>query len=442
MESTETTTTETTTTETLPNAPLEAKPAGRSGLFISRDFSLLFLGQTISQLGTQAYSIAMLYWLMERTGSASLMGFLMTASTLPGVFLGPFGGTFADRTSRIRIVLVCDLLAGSGIGVLTLALWLRPDATQVLIVLIFAVSILLGVIRSFFAPAISAVIPDLVPKGRLAAANSLSQFASQATVTVGQAIGGVLYQHLGAPLLFLVNSISYFIAGGASALIPRDERQRSAAPVDVHPFRHFLRETAEGLRWVWAQKGLRDFMLGVSLINFLGMPGTVLFPFYVKLYLHVRPQWYGFLLAAIGIGVVTGFVLAGTLRLTGRSRARGVMTAMVLYPVCFGALALIRTAPLAVVALFAGGITLGVINVYLITLIQAGTPSEVRGRVMGLVGTLGGGLVPLGMTLGGIVGDLTNKNAPLVFAVSAGTALCVTLFMISSRSCREFLATD
>jgi MFS family permease len=421
----------------------EAAPAPPAPLLRNRNFFLLWIGQTVSQLGNQAYAIAMMFWLMERTGSATLMGGLMTASTLPGVFLGPFGGTFADRHSRIRTAIVCDLLAGLGIGVLAVALW-RDQASrlplQLLTGLFFAVAVLIGVIRSFFQPAIAAAIPDLVPKERLAAANSLNQFSIQGTVFVGQAAGGVLFGWLGAPLLFLVDALSYFFAAGAEALIPRDERRRAEAPSNVHPFRHFLHETAEGFRWVWAQRGMREFLFGVSLINFLAMPTTVLFPFYVKIYLNRGPQWYGFLLAAISVGAVVGFILAGTLRLSGAARARGVLTAMVLYPLCFGLLAFIRVPQLAVVALLAGGATVGFINVYLITLIQAGTPSEVRGRVMGLLGTLSGGLIPLGMALGGVVGDLTHKNVPLILLVSAGLGLLITLGMGASRTCREFLA--
>lgn len=432
------------TIETLPaqEAPPETGPAAPPGPLMSRNFSLLWMGQTVSQLGNQAYSIAMLYWLMERTGSASLMGFMMTASTLPGVFLGPFGGTFADRHSRIRIIVVTDLLAGLGVGLLTLTLWLRPDSTSLLIGMLFTVALLLGVVRSFFQPAYSASIPDLVPKNRLAAANSLSQLSLQGTVFVGQGVGGVLYGLLGAPLLFLLDALSYLFSAGASALVPRDRPRRAERSTDVHPFRQFLRETAEGFRWVWARKGMRDFLFGVSLINFLAMPVTVLFPFYVKLYLHAEPKWYGFLMAALSVGIVVGFLLAGLLRLKGDARARGVLTAMVFYPICFSTLAFLRTPIPAMFAVFVGGITVGLINVYLITLIQAATPSEVRGRVMGLLGTLSGGLVPLGMAAGGVVGDLTNKNVPLVLLISAGTALLIVLFLIASRHCREFLAAD
>ncbi|HEY2740083.1 MAG TPA: MFS transporter, partial [Thermoanaerobaculia bacterium] len=125
-----------------------ARAAAPAALF-NRNFVLLWTGQAVSQLGNRAYGIAMNLWLMERTGSATLMGLLLTFSALPGVLLGPFGGTFADRHSRIRILVACDLIAGLGVGVLAFTLWARPDATQLLIGLVFAVGLLLGVISAY-----------------------------------------------------------------------------------------------------------------------------------------------------------------------------------------------------------------------------------------------------------------------------------------------------
>lgn len=407
---------------------------------MGRNFFLLWTGQTVSQLGSQAFAMAMMFWTMEATGSASLMGLLMTCSLLPGVLLAPFGGTFADRHSRIRIIVVGDLLAGAGVLAAALAVWLRPDDTRLILVLLFVVSVLLGVVRAFFHPAVAAAIPDLVEKDKLAAANSLSQFSFQASLLAGQALGGILYTAIGAPLLFLVDALSYLFAGGCSAIIPRDPPRVVERTENVHPFRLFLRETGEGLRFVWRLKGLRNFMLAGSLINFLAMPGTVLFPFYVELYLKVGLEWYGFLLAAVSAGSIGGFILSGVLRLSGRGRAVFVLSAMVLYTVFFGSLAFIRLPYPALIAVFLGGLTIGVINVHLVTLAQSATPGEMRGRVMGLLATLSGGLMPLGMVLGGIVGDLTGKDFPLIVLVSAGLALLITI--AQGVSSWEFLSQD
>lgn len=414
--------------------------AARPGPLMNRDFTLLWMGQTVSQLGNQAFSIAMVFWTMKATGSASLMGLLMTLSALPGVLLGPFGGTFADRHSRIRIAVVSDVLAGIAVVALAVVLWLRPQATSLVIALLFVVAILLGVIRAFFLPAITAAIPDLVPRERLAAANSLNQLSVQSSAFLGQAAGGVLYTLLGPPLLFLLDGLSYLFAAGCEGLIPRDQPRARETAADGHPFRHFVRETVEGFRYVWSRTGMRDFMLLASLVNFLSMPIVVLFPFYVDLYLKAGAQWYGFLTAAISIGTVAGFILAGTLKLQGPARARGILAAMILYPTFFSALAVVRTPAVALVVVFLGGMTVGLINVYLATMIQGSTPTELRGRVMGLLGTLSGGLVPLGMALGGVVGDLTGKNVPLVVLLCCGLALATTLLLGFRRECREFLA--
>lgn len=417
-------------------------PGGPPGRLLNRNFLLLWFGQTVSHLGNPAFSIGAMFWMMEKTGSASLMGLLMTASMLPGVLLGPFGGTFADRHSRVRIMIVCDLLSGLTMLSFGLAVWLLPDETAIIIPLLFVVGVVNGIVRSFFGPAASALIPDLVPQEKLPGANSLSQFTAQASIFSGQALGGILYRAFGAPLLFCIDGATFLIATVCTLFIPRDAPPvRAPAPSDEHPFRQFMAETLEGFRYVWGRTGLRDFMIVASLINFLATPGMVLFPFYVERYLNAGPEWYGFLVAGISVGVVLGFVLAGVLQLPGKGRAVAILTAMVLYPVFFGSLVFWRTPVPALIAVILGGLVTGIINVYLITLMQTATPSEVRGRVMGFLGTLGGGLMPLGMAIGGIVGDLTDKNVPLILGVCAVLALIVTLALGFRRPCREFLAS-
>jgi MFS transporter, DHA3 family, macrolide efflux protein len=418
--------------------PIEAVPARPARLF-NRNFLLLWQGQAVSRLGTQAFAVAMMFWVMEKTGSASLMGFLMTFSMLPGILLGPVGGTFADRHSRVKIIVVCDLLSGLGVLLLAFAMMSLPDAVDILIPLLFVVAVLGGVVQAFFMPAIAASVPDLVAPERLAAANSLNQFSTQASLLIGQAAGGILYSTLGAPLLFLIDGLSYLFSGVSAMFIRLPARPLPQEEEKQPVFRTYVQQTAEGFRYVWQRTGLRSFIFATSFLNFLIMPIMVLFPFYVSLYLRQGSEWYGFLMAGMSAGAVAGFVLAGVLKLQGAGRARGLLICMLLMPVFIGILGFVRVPVLALALVFLDGAAMGLINVYLVTMIQRSTPSEIRGRVMGLLGTLSGGLMPIGMALGGVVGDLTGKNVPLIYAVCAGASVLLVLAFWTLHDFRDFL---
>lgn len=409
---------------------------------LNPNFLLLWGGQTISLLGNQAYGLAMMFWLMEKTGSASLMGLVMTVSSLPALLLSPLGGAFADRHSRIRILIGSDLLAGCSLLGLAAAIFFLPGRVSLLIGILFAVSTLLGLIRAVFGPALNAAIPDLVPREKIAAATSLNQFSIQGALFVGQAAGGVLYRIVSAPVLFLIDALSFFVSAVSAMFIkaPESQRERGEAKTAGEAFRAFGHDLAEGFRYVWQLKGFRYFILAVSLENFFLMPVIVLFPFFISLYLGKGAAWYGFLMASVSLGTVCGFLLAGVLRLKGPAQAWAMILSLLLVPLLYGTLGYLRSPAAALAGAFGVGVATGVVNVSLITMAQLSTPPELRGRVMGLLTALSGGLVPIGMALGGVVGDLMGKNIPLIYSLCGALTGIAVLATCLRRDTREYLA--
>lgn len=423
-------------------APAAAAAPVAPGPLLNRNFLLLWSGQTISQLGNQAYGLAMAYWLMEKTGSATVMGLVMTFSSLPALLLSPFGGAFADRHSRVRIIIVCNLIAGCLLAALTAAMWLIPEQVRLLVGGVFVTATLLGLNRSFFMPAVAATMPALVPKEKLVAANSMNQLSIQASLSVGQVIGGILYRVLGAPVLLLLDTLSFFFAAGSASLIRIKERKRELGPERTarEVFRSYGRDLEEGFRFVWKYKGFRYFLAAASLMNFFMMPVVVLFPFYVDRYLGKGSDWYGFLMASLSLGTICGFLLAGTLRLKGPARAWTILIGMLVAPSLYGTLGFMSIPAVAMAGCFGFGLTMGIVNVNLMTIAQTSTPTELRGRVMGLMAALGGGLAPIGMALGGFMGDLTGKNVPLVYGICGALTIIVILATCFRRDTLDYLA--
>lgn len=409
---------------------------------MNRDFFLLWQGQLVSRLGDQAFLVAMMFWTKEATGSSSVMGALLMLSTLPAALLSPIGGTFADRHSRYAIIIGADVVRGLAVAALALLMFLAPGETGWILGALFTVAVAGGIVGSLFTPAIHAALPDLVPTRKLPAANSLNQLSNQGSMFLGQALGGVLYRLLGAPLLFLIDGISYLFSAVSEAFIripqelPEKSRGFKAAMLT------YARETGSGLRWVWQRKGMRTFLITAAIVNFFFTPLIVLLPFYVTDTLNRGAEWYGFLLAAMGAGSLVGYTFVGSVALSGKTRAGVGVLALLGIGIAQGVLGFIETGWLALLVFVGVGLLTGMINILVLTLLQASTPGDMRGRVMGLVMAMTAAAIPVGMGLSGLAGDLTNQNLPVLFGVSGGAVLLVSLWATSRPSFREFLGQE
>ena len=159
----------------------------------NKNFFLLWQGQLVSQIGTQGYLIAMMFWIKHATGSAALVGTITMLSTLPMVIFGPIAGTFADRNSRKWIIVLSDAFRGIAVLALAGVILFAPDETELIIISMFAASFAVSSISAFFNPAINASIPDIVPEKNVEAANSLTQSIVRISMFVGCGLAGGLF---------------------------------------------------------------------------------------------------------------------------------------------------------------------------------------------------------------------------------------------------------
>lgn len=407
---------------------------------LNRDFLLLWQGQFVSMLGSQAFSVAMIFWIKRQTDSASLLGLGMMSQWVPAILLGPFGGTMADRLSRRQILILADLVRGASAIALAALVLFEPGRSSLILAGLLVLSVVMGACDAFFRPAISASIPDLVPESELTRANSVNRLALDVSTFLGQGLGGVLFRVIGPGILFLADGISYFFSAIAASLIrlpPPPPVPKKASWRETGA--DFWRELKVGLRYVASRKGLRYLLFLAPLDSFFMITIVVLLPFYVEDFLRVAPDWYGFLVAAFGGGSFLGSILAGVTKLTGRLRKWTYLACATGFGVAAIALGLARSPWIAMAWIFIAGVMSGFNTIHALSLAQVTTPAELRGRVLGLLETLGLSTMPIAAGTAGIVADLLHRNIPLVYFGCGLALIAVAALQAGKREVREFL---
>ena len=406
---------------------------------MNKNIFLLWQGQLISQLGMQAYTIAMMFWLMENTGSSFLMSLILILSILPSVVFGPIAGVIADQFSRKNILIVTDLIRGLSVLFLSVMMFGEYGSQFFIVVLFAIVSIVNGISKAFFQPAVDAFLPDLVTGDKLSKTVAFFQSTTQCTTIIGQALGGILYRALGAPILLLFDAMSYFVSAFSELFIKHDEKAHKKISGIANKYKQYKADLMDGLTYVNRCKGMRQTMMFTSSINFFIAPVMLLLPFHVTGQLLEEAHWYGFLLAVMAFGSVLGYWISAIIDVRGSRRTMVMFLSMFLFSCGLMLLSQTKSPQVALLGLFISGLSVGVFNLQATILFQKNTPAEYRGRVMSLLMTISSGLLPLGLLIGGGLGTFTNNNTQLIFGACSISIAALTVITSLNSSIRSYL---
>jgi len=369
-----------------------------------RNFALLWSGGLISLAGDWVLMIGLPIYVLILTHSVLATSLMMIAARLPNLLFGVVAGVFVDRWNRQRIMVVGDVLS---------ALWLLPllfvtSADRVW--LVYIVAFVESSIEQFFVPAENALVPNLVSKEQLVAANSLSALSSNLARLIGPALGGVVAGFFGLPGIVIVDAVSFALAGLLIAFIrvPTSQPTQVKAEIPGISLRAIWREWVDGLRLI-----RRDRVLGV-LFSFQAITSLgegvigVLFIVFVSRVLHGGAAQVGWLMSAQAIGSLIGGVLIGWIgsRLVSRwwigwcAVAFGLIDLVIFNSPAFFPVFLLTFALFVLVGLPAVAMLTG-FN----ALQQMATPDAYRGRVSSTFFTTGALLGLLGTTIAGALGD-------------------------------------
>ena len=421
--------------------PAVAEVPARHARLLNRDFLLLWQGQGVGGVGVAMAQVATVYWLLEETGSATTMGLVSMTAAIPGVLLGPFGGALADRYSRKTLIVAGYSLLGIAALCLAIAFVAITGQVELKIGALVVFGVLTGAANAVLRPAVMAAVPNLVPLLRLNTANAMNSFATMASNGIGNAIGGVLFRVIGAPMLFLSTAGTYLLAALSVAFLRMPQTLPLAPPSMRSLMGAFMTDVAVGLRYVWGRTGLRNMVLAFAVLNFVTAPMAVLLPILLDQHRGLPPDWYGYLMGSMAAGNVAGMVVSGVVRIDGRARTVAMLAALYSMAVCTFLIGVAESPYVLLVAHAIDGVFMGVMMVAFTTLMQATTPDRLRGRVMSVMMTLIMGTMPIAMGLAGVLADAVDQNVPVLFIGGGIAAGCIVTVMGSGRAFREFLGT-
>ena len=353
----------------------------------------LYVADVISLAGNAVAQVAIPWFVLTTTGSATLTGLAVFFNFLPIVLAAFFGGVVVDRLGFRLASIVADVASSVAVAAIPLLYETVGLELWEVMVLVFVGALL----DAPGATARAALLPDLVELAGLPMerASGIRGAMQQGAQLVGAPLGGVLVAGFGATAALWIDAASFLVSAAlVGLLVPA----AGAAATDRRD--RFFAELTEGLRFIRERRLVRALVAMVLLTNLLEAPGSVV------LTVFAREQYDSAAALGLMLGVLGGAALAGALAYSAIGhrlpRRRTFLWCFIFVPTGYLALATLPSLPVALVALAVMGFAAGPINPLLFTVMTEIVPSHLRGRAFGAVRAGAWAAIPLGILLGSV----------------------------------------
>ncbi len=382
-----------------------------------RNYRLYWCGQMISLIGTWMQTIGQAWLVLELTHSAWQLGLVGALQFLPVLLFSLFGGVFADRWPKRRVLLVTQAAA----MIQAFLLWALIATGTVQLWHIYVLAMLLGLTNSLDQPTRSAFVVELVGREDLPNAVALNSSLVNLARIVGPGLGGVIIAASGVTMLFLLNALSFLAVIVGLALINIHELHAQALQYrSVSERQNTWQSLREGVGYVWKTPVVVLVIVVVGLVLLFGANFNVVLPLFATDVLHVGATGFGFLSAALGVGsLLAALWLAWSNQMP---TIRRVLIGTLVFSVLEAVFAVSHIYFLSVVLIASVGVAETVFGALAITTLQTVAPDHLRGRVVSVYILFFTGSIPPGYLLAGWLSGL--------YGASIGLLICALLSLV------------
>lgn len=389
----------------------------QAGQVTFRSYLFFWSGQLVSLLGSSVAQFVIIWWITLETGSALYLSIAAFLGLVPMVILTPFAGVLVDRWSRKALIGIADFLQALATVVLILLFWLSSVSIWQVLVLLT----LRGIFQAFHSPAVSAIVPLMVPKAKLSRINGLNYLFTGAVTLIGPVVAALLLGFWKIHQILWIDAITFIVAVIPLLIITipsvRKKQDKSS----------FKKDLGEGLAFIKNGRGFLPLLMVATVLNFLLTPLSTLLPYYVKFDHFGEASDLAIVMAFFQGGILAGGLLMSVIK---GFKKKMVATTSSIYIIFLG-YALVALTPTGIFWLMAiGGLIMAfcvpVANVSTQTIIQTVVPMKMQGRVNSVTMALASAATPVGMILSGVIVEFT-RTANLFLGCSGLGILVLTL---------------